>query len=750
MKTGARILIVEDEPLVGAMLAAEVESMGFRVLGPAVDLPSARALLRTGRPEVVLLDFDLGSGGSSQALAEEMQRVWKIPVVIVSGHVGEADFERAVVAMAPSGVVAKPVEREKLGQVLSYALGGKDGGAEGPATRIAEGVVTTDLAGLVRQVNPAAARMMGVPADECLGREIDSLLDLRDGNGQHVSLTRWARAMGQDLSIGEWVLLVPGGGEQRVTVNFGVTRSAEGGLTGMTVVLRPSAPAAEAEGEGQADEPWRWLEQQEDVPVVVLGADETVIYANPAAETMLGHAKDTTVTRAWEDLLKEGGWDVVEATRSGQRAAVFALTGAGGRRLAGQAVPFENGHFIFLRDASQEEEERRQEERARRLEDLGYLARGYSHELNNRLTVILGGLSRLESHVEVGGGLWREDLEGVRQAAAEAAGFVRQIGVFSQGGKPARRMLDIRTWMAGVWGKLPRRAGVDYRVAVEDGLPMVAVDPVQLERAMENLVRNASEAVPVPGGLVGVWVCRGGADGAGTLDIRVRDNGPGVEEALLPRLTEPYFTTRGAENATGLGLTVCEAIMRAHGGKLEILSPTGQGMEVRLVFPLPAGAQTVSGATRAVVEQARQPVAGTAGSAPGGGGQAAAALKVLVLEDEAMVRKAVCHALRRAGWEVVETETGEEALAVWQAAMAAGRRFDVLVSDLTIRGGMGGVETVARLREVEPDLRAVACSGYSDDPVMSEPGRFGFVAALPKPFDPPDLVAAVRLAAARH
>ncbi len=122
---------------------------------------------------------------------------------------------------------------------------------------------------------------------------------------------------------------------------------------------------------------------------------------------------------------------------------------------------------------------------------------------------------------------------------------------------------------------------------------------------------------------------------------------------------------------------------------------------------------------------------------------------MLVLEDEAMVRKAVCFVLRRAGWEVQETEVGEETIAAWENARAHGRPFDVVVSDLTIRGGMGGVDTIRRLLALDPTVKAVACSGYSDDPVMSDPRRFGFHSALPKPFDPPDLIEAVKAAAAK-
>ncbi|MFM7182632.1 MAG: response regulator [Verrucomicrobiales bacterium] len=744
MKSGARILIVQDEPLVGNLLAMEVERMGFRALGPAVDVSSARALLRTGRPDAVLVDYDLGAGGSSQALAEEVRRVWRVPVVLVSGHVGEADFERAVASIAPDGVLGKPVDMGLLGKMLAHALGSRGTGeSESPASQLTEGVLTTDLAGITRSVNPAAARLLGMPASECPGRAIDDLVELIDPAGERVQLTRWARAMGKDVSTGLLDLALPGGRRQPVKIHFGLARSAAGGLTGMTVVLTPVEPPPDHEQ--SSSEGWRWLEAQDDAPVVVLAPDECVVYVHAVASSLLGLDGPAMVSRSWDAVLADAGWSLAGSARSGKQSAVFSLQRGDGGRLAGQVLPFDNGHLVFLRDASREDEEKRAEDRARRLEDLGYLARGYSHELNNRLTAILGGLSRVESHLAGQGGHWQEDLESVRQAAAEAAGFVRQIGVFSRGGKPIRRPIDLAVWLKGVWPRLPRRPGATYQWTIEDGLPPLLVDALQLERALDNLFRNSNAALSIPGGRVGLQVTASGSGSRRAIDIRVEDNGHGVDENLLPHLTEPYFTTRSAENATGLGLTICDAIARAHGGHLEIQSRPGQSTTATLRFPVSSPDSPSPAKTTPKLESGAPPV-----SLEPAASLSHSPLRVLVLEDEAMVRKAVSFVLRRAGWEVRETEVGEETIAAWEDARANGRPFHVIVSDLTIRGGMGGVETIRRLLALDPKLKAVACSGYSDDPVMEDPRRFGFHSALPKPFDPPDLIEAVKAAVASN
>ena len=373
-------------------------------------------------------------------------------------------------------------------------------------------------------------------------------------------------------------------------------------------------------------------------------------------------------------------------------------------------------------------------DRARRLEDLGCLARGYGHELNNRLAVILGGLSQIEDHLGAASGRCAGDLATVRQAAAEAIGFVRQIEVFTLGSEPIRSRVIQEDWLAGIWPALPRRADVVYACHCPDDLPVIAVDPVQLERALANLLSNANAAITGGDGRVALDVSVANEGGRAMMIFSVTDNGTGVDPSLLPRLADPYFTTRQGENATGLGLTVCEAMARAHGGHLRIHSQPGRGTTVVMSFPLEAdGGYADPGPT---VNHER----GDAGRA--------FPCKVLVLEDEPMVRRALASSLERAGCEVVETSTGEEAVEAWLAASEAEKPVVVVVSDLTIRGGMGGTETIRRLRALDPGLRAIACSGYSDDPVMSSPERFGFFSALPKPFEPAELVAAVAAAAA--
>jgi two-component system, cell cycle sensor histidine kinase and response regulator CckA len=743
MKSRGRILLVEDEPLVGALLGAEIERLGFELAGHATDVDAARALAHGTRPDAAVIDFDLRGGGSSESLAAELQDGLGVPVVLVSGRAGEPGFAGAAASLAPIASLAKPIDPAALAEALEQALLKREQSG-GPAGQLREGLITADLAGHVRSINNAAARLAGIEPGEAIGCALDDLLDLRDESGRPCPLMQCARRADRELTLGRLFLHAPGAASLAVAVKLAALRAPAGGLAGVVAVLLPESRAVAAG-------PAAWLAGQESVAAVVLGPDEALAYANPPATRLLGFAGESG-GRDWGALLAAAGWQLDGSVATGPGAALLSLRRADGAVLAAQVLPLDGGHLVLVRDASAEEEHRRRRERAQRLEDLGYLARGYAHELNNRLTTIVAALARIEQEQEAGTtGTWGDALADARRAAAESAGFVRQIQVFSRGGRPLRRPFEPARWLRDLWPKLPRREGVHYHLDAPGPLPLLLADPGQLAKALENLFENANHAVaghPHP------QVTLSARALARQVRLAVSDNGPGMPPELAARAAEPYFTTRAAENATGIGLTVCEAIAKAHGGRLTIATRPGEGTVVALQLPVAETPAAPPAAPAPPMPLA--PASSATPATPGAGAgaheppavQAAAGdgLRILLLEDEAMVRRAMAFTLRREGWEVVETARGEDTIAEFRAARDNGRPFGLVVSDLTIRGGMGGVETLQHLRELDPDVRAIACSGYTDDPVISGPADFGFAAALPKPFDPSELATLVRRA----
>jgi CheY-like chemotaxis protein len=256
---------------------------------------------------------------------------------------------------------------------------------------------------------------------------------------------------------------------------------------------------------------------------------------------------------------------------------------------------------------------------------------------------------------------------------------------------------------------------------VANSLWSVKVDVGQVTQALSNVVLNAREAMDGDGTLKVYANNVRVADGdpialqpGPYVEIAIRDSGRGMTAETLEHIFDPYFTTK--DHGTGLGLAVAYSVLQRHGGLLRAESQLGAGSSFFIYLPAEeTGPQVESEPT--VPRKVR-----------------AATGRVLVMDDEPRLRDLLADCLVALGCRVETAADGAEAIAAYRQAMQKGQPFDVVILDLTVRGGMGGVETVTHLRELNPEVQAIASSGYADDPVMSNFGRYGFVAALNKPF----------------
>jgi CheY-like chemotaxis protein len=246
-------------------------------------------------------------------------------------------------------------------------------------------------------------------------------------------------------------------------------------------------------------------------------------------------------------------------------------------------------------------------------------------------------------------------------------------------------------------------------------------DAGQLGQVIQNIAMNADQAM-AQGGRVEVVARNLPAsdpdlpEGLARRDhvlISITDSGIGIPEQDLDRIFDPYFTTK--EKGSGLGLATSYSIVRNHEGRLLARSEVGRGSTFLVYLPA-SGAAPEAPADAAAAAETR-------------------AARILVMDDEEIVRNVTGELLGVLGHDAVFADRGEAAIAAYREARAAGRPFDLVILDLTIRGGMGGVETAARLREIDPGLKAVASSGYSDDAVLSAFREQGFTAFLKKPYN---------------
>ncbi len=373
------------------------------------------------------------------------------------------------------------------------------------------------------------------------------------------------------------------------------------------------------------------------------------------------------------------------------------------------------GAVCVVRDVTAERQSQQLMQRAQRLESIGLLAGGIAHDFNNLLTGILGNTSLARIDVQPGSPAdrWLTEVEG---AVERAQDLTRQLLTYSKGGAPVRKVvrLDRLVEDAATFSVRGTRSRCEVRIP-EVPWP-VEVDEGQIGQVVSNLVVNAAEAMP-DGGDVQVEVLNvpkgtiPGLPATPHVEIAVKDEGSGVPPEIASRIFDPYFTTK--PNGSGLGLATSEAIVRKHGGTITLESSPGRGARFRVFLPASDKPLSPSGMT------ARS---------------AAVRGRILVMDDDEPIRFVCRQMLLHLGCEVETAKDGREAITKYQAASGTPQRFDVVILDLTVPCGMGGLEAFEHLRRMDPAVKAIVSSGYSNDPVLSDFRQFGFAGIMPKPY----------------
>jgi nitrogen-specific signal transduction histidine kinase len=392
--------------------------------------------------------------------------------------------------------------------------------------------------------------------------------------------------------------------------------------------------------------------------------------------------------------------------------------------------------------------------RAQKLESIGVLAGGLAHDFNNLLTIVLGNLDLARLFIGANPDA-AEALDHASEAALRAGDLTRQLITFSKGGRPVKRVGSIARTVRETVAFAAAGSGVSCAYELPEELPAVEFDEGQMRQVFHNLVQNAREAMP-DGGTLRVSACALELAGGEVLGLAAgrylrldfRDSGSGIDSENLALIFDPYFSTKemDAVKGRGLGLAVSFSIVRNHGGTMTADSAPAAGTTIAVFLPE---------STRAPEDEAD---ADDAGRGDGGGGagvepepSTTSAVpasgpelerppdgpvrgRVLVMDDEPLVLEMSGAFLRRLGYAPTLARSGAEAIVQYQIGLDAGRRFNAVILDLTVAGGSGGPETLARLREIDPAVRAALSSGHHDHPAVADWAGAGFAAFIAKPY----------------
>ncbi len=447
-------------------------------------------------------------------------------------------------------------------------------------------------------------------------------------------------------------------------------------------------------------------------PEVLIGSNFMLMIPDEVREEVMAKVtalKAESPTQSYEYQVIAPGVDI-----RWQRWTYRALFDSKGQTLAYQSI----GEDIT-------EHKRAEEElfKARKLESIGILAGGIAHDFNNLLTAIIGNNSLVKMLCKSSSKVTM-CLNEVEKAAFRAQGLTQQLLTFSKGGAPVKESANVIDLIKDTATFSLRGSNVSCVFRFQEDLWLVNVDKGQFSQVIQNLVINANQAMPDGGTIeiIGENIRLSDDDVKNDSNLRegdyvklsIKDQGTGILKEHLQKLFDPYFTTKPKGN--GLGLATTYSIMKNHDGIITVESQIGTGTTFTLYLPI-ATVKTLK--EQVTVQKKNITCKG----------------RILIMDDEKMIRDVAGNILSQMGYEVYFAKEGNETIKKYLDARDSGNPINILIMDLTIPGGMGGEETLKRLLDIDPLVKAVVSSGYSGDPIMAEYKKYGFVGVISKPYN---------------
>lgn len=699
--------------------------------------------LHRGNFDLILSDFGLRSLNGLEALQLAKERAPEIPFIFLSGTIGEDRAIEALRSGAQDYVLKDRMKR--LGTAIARALRESDERkkrlqAERRIGELAEflnqardAVIVTELDGRITFWNQGAASLSGWSQAEALEKNVETLFD-------RPTVAVLAAAGQIALEKGEWsgeIDFVDRAGKRRlIELRLSLIRD-DGGRPRARLALGTDITERK-QAERRIREQAEMLNQAREA-IYITDLENRVIYWNAGAERLFGWGHHDVIGRSAEEFLD---WDVLAEVRAAREATLAQGEWSGELRLHDR-----NRHRLVIEsrqtlirdelgkpkarlcinsDITDRKQLEEQFLRAQRMENIGLLAAGIAHDLNNMLAPILLAAPMLREHVADGGAL--SLLSTLERSAERGANLVRQILAFAHGANGEHQLLQVkhllRDIVSVITGTFPKS------IRLEDHIPAdlwpIDGNPTQIHQVVLNLCVNARDAMP-GGGVLRLRAENRNLDTAtaATIDgarpglfvvLHIEDTGTGIPPEVVARMWEPFFTTKETDKGTGLGLSTVRGIIENHNGFVEFRTEVGKGTTFRIHFP----------AAEAVEMEQLSP---TAPPPPPGKGEL-----ILVVDDEAHIRDMTQTMLTRNRYRVILASDGAEAAMVYAQRAAEIR---LVITDLNMPN-LDGATLGRALRRINPATRLLVMSGMSARPgdrPAYRPEEFAD-AFLHKPFKP--------------
>jgi len=486
-----------------------------------------------------------------------------------------------------------------------------------------------------------------------------------------------------------------------------------------------------------------------------IGPDGHYIYVSPSCEWITGYSPEEFINDPglFEKIIHaDDHLAVVSHIHQEQtREEVFSIdfriiTRSGEERWIShkcQPVYDTDGNYLGRRASNRDISKRKkmQEEllKVKKLESLGVLAGGIAHDFNNLLASVVGNISLAIMEMKPGSKTF-ETLVKAEKIAIQTKDLTARLITFSKGGGPIKETVSIGNLVKDPIGSSLSIPDINYEFSIPDNISPVEVDENQMKNVIHNIVINAAEAMSGQG-TIKVYcenVDIGEKDGLALkhgkyVKISIKDQGPGIPEENLTKIFDPYFSTKsiGSDKGQGLGLAVCHSIVKKHDGLITVESESGIGITFVIYLPTP---EKEIKELKLDGVQVQSTIINRQSSIQ----------RVLVMDDEDMVREVTDAMLSNFGYEVEVAVEGSEAIEMYKKTKESGQTYDLVILDLTNKIGMGGKEAIKKILEIDPDVKGIVSTGYSYDPIVTRFREYGFCGALTKPFSMDELSKTVR------
>ncbi len=377
------------------------------------------------------------------------------------------------------------------------------------------------------------------------------------------------------------------------------------------------------------------------------------------------------------------------------------------------------GVVLVFRDITEKQKLIDAAQKNQKLEALGVLAAGIAHDFNNLLGGVFGYIDLTKQELE-DAGFSLHYLDDAVNVIGRARGLTSQLLTFAKGATPVIKAENISSVTRDAVQFALSGSNISAHFSFDENLSPALFDTNQIAQVIDNLVINAIHAMPKGGGIYiygnGVTIAHGAhpeLPAGEYVRITVQDCGIGMPKDVVANIFDPFFTTKS--RGSGLGLATSYSILKKHGGTIDVESTPGKGTSFHLYIPAAQKVQHVEAQNTSALHRVHDK-------------------RILIMDDDVVMQRVLEKMLQKFGYIVETSSTGEEALGMYEEEKTKGAPFDACILDLTVSGGMGGKETVEKLRKRGATLPVFVASGYASEEIMTQPQRFGFTASLSKPF----------------